>query len=96
MITFIDVDLTKDGINHKNALYIIIATRGKYVSMGLVDNKSRLNMCLLKVARCLGLGLKDFTPTEQTMKAYNNSKMKVIEIVFMDVTIVMAQFLFEF
>lgn len=46
--------------------------------MVLVDNGFILNVCLLKVASCLGLRLEHFTPIEQTVKAYNDSKRKVI------------------
>lgn len=76
-----------DGINNENALHIIIAIRGKYVPMVLIVNGSRLNVCPLKVASCLGLGIEDFTPIKQTVKAYDNSKKEVIRIVSIDVTI---------
>lgn len=83
-----------NGISHEIALHITIDTRGKYVPMVLINNEFGLNMC--KVASCLGLELEDFTPIEQTMKAYDNSKKKAISIISMDVTISPTQFIVEF
>lgn len=48
------------------------------------------NACLLKVASYLGLRPKNFTPTEQILKAYDNSKREVIEIISIDVFISQA------
>lgn len=95
MITFTEANLTKDGINHKNALYSTIASRGKYVPMVLLDNRSRLNEYPLNMATCLTLGPEKFTPTKQTMKAYDNFKRGVIGIVFIDVTIGLTQFVIK-
>lgn len=39
---------------------------------------------------------KDFTPREQTLKAYNNSKRKVIRIFTINVRIGLAQLIVEF
>lgn len=52
--------------------------------MVLVDSGLRLNVCHLKVSIFLGLGPKGFTTTEQTVKAYDNFKRKVIGIVTID------------
>lgn len=87
MTIFIKTNQINDGINHKNALYITIATRGKYLPMVLVDNRLWLNVFPLKVTTYLGLGLEDFTPTKQIIKAYDNSKREVIETVTIDATI---------
>lgn len=64
--------------------------------MVLVINGSKLNVCYLKVANYLGLRIENFTPTKQTVKAYDNFKKEVIEIIFIDVTISSAQFIVKF
>lgn len=64
--------------------------------MVLVNNKSGLNVCPLKVASCLSLGHEDFTPTKQTVKVYDNSKKEVIGIISMDVPIDLNQFVVKF
>lgn len=54
MITFIAIDMTEDGIKHVNVLHIIVATKGKFVPMVLVDKGSGLDIYYLKVVCCLG------------------------------------------
>lgn len=63
MITLFDVNLPKEGFNHKSLLLIIFTIKGNYVQMVLLNNNSRLNVCPFKVVSCLGLGLINFTPS---------------------------------
>src|ERR1041384_7123485 len=55
--------------------------------MVLIDNGSALNVCPLKVASCLGLGTSDFTPSDQVVKAYDNTRREVLGVVTLEVLI---------
>ena len=52
--------------------------------MVLVDNGSTLNVCSLKVASCLGLEISDFTPSDQIVRAYDNTKRDVFGVATLD------------
>ena len=55
--------------------------------MVLIDNESALNVCPLKTATCLGLSIEDFVPTDQHVRAYNNSRREVLGIITLELTI---------
>ena len=55
--------------------------------MVLIDDKSDLNVCPLKTASWLGLNIEDFVPTDQHVRAYDNSRMKVMGLVTLELTI---------
>ena len=55
--------------------------------MVLIDDKSALNVCPLKTASFLGLSIEDFVPTDQHVKAYDNSSREVLGIVTLELTI---------
>ena len=55
--------------------------------MVLIDDKSDLNVCPLKTASWLGLNIEDFVPTDQHVRAYDNSRMKVLGLVTLELTI---------
>ena len=55
--------------------------------MVLIDDGSALNVCPLKTASCLGLSIKDFVPTNQHVKAYDNSRREVLGTITLDLTI---------
>ena len=46
--------------------------------MVLIDDKSALNVCPLKTASFLGLSIEDFVPTDQHVRAYDNSRREVL------------------
>ena len=55
--------------------------------MVLIDDGSALNVCPLKTASCLGLNNEDFVPTNQHVRAYDNSRREVLGTVTPELTI---------
>ena len=55
--------------------------------MVLIDDGSALNVCPLKTASCLGLNIEDFVPTDQHVRAYDNSRREVVGIITLELTI---------
>ena len=55
--------------------------------MVLINDRSSLNVHPLKIASCLGLSIKDFMPTDQQVRAYDNSRREVLGIVTLELTI---------
>ena len=87
VISYSDKDLTKKGKHHNNPLHITVDSMGKRILMVLIDDGSVLNMCPLKTASCLGLSIEDFVPTNQHVKAYDNSRREVLETITLELTI---------
>ncbi|XP_075674889.1 uncharacterized protein LOC142644094 [Castanea sativa] len=77
-ISYSDKDLTKKGKHHNNPLHITVDAKGKRIPMVLIDNGSALNVCPLKTASSLGLSIEDFVPTDQHVRAYDNSRKEVL------------------
>ena len=61
---------------------------GKRIPMVLIDDGSTLNVCPLKTTSCLGLSIEDFVPTDQHVKAYDNSRREVLETMILELIIV--------
>ena len=55
--------------------------------MVLVDDGSALNICPLKIVSCLGLSIEDFVPTDQHLRAYDNSRREVLGTITLEHTI---------
>ena len=72
-ISYPNKDLTKKGKHHNNPLHITIVAKGKRIPMVLIDDGSALNVYPLKTTSCLGLSIEDFVPTDQHVRAYDNS-----------------------
>jgi len=87
IISYSDKDLTKKGKHHNDPLHITIIAKGKRIPMVLIDDKSALNVCPLKTASFLGLSIEDFVPTDQHVRAYDNSRREVLGIVTLELTI---------
>ncbi|KAJ4839423.1 hypothetical protein Tsubulata_023813 [Turnera subulata] len=64
--------------------------------MVLVDNGSALNVCPLKVACVLGLGLEDFTPSRKTIRSYDNANREVLGTIILEVNFGPVSFPIEF
>ena len=60
---------------------------GKRIPMVSIDDGRALNVCPLKTASCLGLSIEDFVPIDQHVRAYNNSKRKVLGTITLELTI---------
>ena len=63
-ISYFDKDLTKEGKHHNDSLV-------------LIDDGSVLNVCPLETVSYLGLSIEDFVPTNQHVRAYDNSRREV-------------------
>ena len=55
--------------------------------MVLIDDGSNLNVYPLKTASFLGLSIEDFVPTDQHVRAYDNSRKEVLGTVTLELTI---------
>ena len=86
-ISYSDKDLTKKGKHHNDLLHITVDSMGKRIPMVLVDDGSALNVCPLKTASCLGLSIEDFVPTDQHVRAYDNSRREVLGTITLELTI---------
>ena len=86
-ISYFDKDLTKKGKNHNDLLHIIVDSMGKRIPKVLIDDGSALNVCPLKTTSCLGLNIEDFVPTDQHVRAYNNSRREVLGTITLELTI---------
>ena len=60
---------------------------GKRIPMVSIDDGRALNVCPLKIASYLGLSIEDFVPIDQHVRAYNNSKRKVLGTITLELTI---------
>ncbi|KAJ4838762.1 hypothetical protein Tsubulata_007795 [Turnera subulata] len=95
-ITFSDKNLISSKGKHTDALYITVHVKGNQVPMVLIDNGSALNVCPLKVASVLGLGLDDFTPSRQIVCTYDNTKREVLGTITLEVNFGPVAFPIEF
>ena len=86
-ISYSDKDLTKKGKHHNDSLHITVDSMGKRIPMVLIDDENALNVCPLKTASCLGLNIEDFVPTDQHVRAYNNSRREVLGTITLELTI---------
>ena len=87
IISYSDKDLTKKGKRHNDPLHITIDARGKRIPMVLTDEGSASNVCRLKTTSYLGLSIGDFVPSDQHVRANDNSKKEVLRIVTLELTI---------
>ena len=87
IISYSNKDLTKKGKRHNDPLHITIDARGKRIPMVLTDEGSASNVCPLKTTSYLGLSIGDFVPSNQHVRANDNSKKEVLRIVTLELTI---------
>ena len=85
--SYSDKDLTKKGKHHNDLLRITVDDMGKRILMVLVDDGSALNVCPLKTASYLGLSIEHFVPTDQHVRAYDNSRREVLGTITLELTI---------
>ena len=86
-ISYSNMDLTKKRKHHNDPLHITVDSMGKRIPMVLMDDGSALNVCPLKTTSCLGLSIEDFVPTNQHVRAYNNSRREVLGTITLELTI---------
>ncbi|RVW90362.1 Transposon Ty3-I Gag-Pol polyprotein [Vitis vinifera] len=77
-IVFSDDDLPPEGLDHTRPLYISVGFSGRRVPSVLLDNGSALNVCPLATAIALGYAPSDFSPSTQTVRAYDSTRREVM------------------
>ena len=87
IISYSNKDLTKKGKHHNDPLHITVDAKGKRIPMVLIDDGSALNACPLKTTSCLSLSVEDFVPTDQHVRAYDNSRREVLGTIALELTI---------
>jgi hypothetical protein len=87
VIAFSDKDLPIKGTNHNEALNITVDIGENRVPMVLIDNGSALNVCTLKTTICLGINRSEFLPSNQFVKAYDDTKREVHGVVILNISI---------
>ena len=78
IISYFDKDLAKKGKHHNDSLHITVDSMGKRIPMVLIIDESALNVRPLKTASYLGLSIEDFVPTDQHVRAYDNTRREVL------------------
>ena len=86
-ISYFEKDLTKKGKHHNDPLHIIVDAKGKRIPMVQIDDESALNVCPLKTASYLGISIEDFVPTDQHVRAYDNSRREILGTVKLELII---------
>ncbi|KAL6337991.1 hypothetical protein AAG906_007791 [Vitis piasezkii] len=77
-IVFSNDDLPLDGLGHTRPLYISVSSSGRQVPSILLDNGATLNGCSLGTAIAISCAPSNFGPSTQTVRAYDNTKRKVM------------------
>lgn len=78
MLTFFHKELPSEGLAHNKLLYISMECREKWVPVVLVDTGSAINVCPSCTAYVVGLKPMDFVPTDQVIRAYDNTRKEVM------------------
>ena len=73
-IVFSIDDLPLEGSYHTRSLYIFVGCLGRRVPLVLLDNSSTLSVYPLAIAIALRFGPLDFTPSTQTVRAYDSTR----------------------
>ena len=87
VIAFSDKDLPINGTNHNEALNITVDIGENRVPMVLIDNGSALNVCTLKTTIYLGINHSEFLPSNQFVRAYDDTKREVHGVVVLNISI---------
>ena len=86
-LSYSDKNLTKKGKRQNDPLHITMDAKEKRIPMVLFNDGSTLNVCLLKNTSCLGLSIEDFMPSDQQVRAYDNSRREVLGTMTLELTI---------
>ena len=76
-IVFSDDDLPLERRDYHRALFIKAKVKGKMTCCVMVDNRSAINVCPLKILPKLGLAVVDLKPLKVTIKAYDDTRRPV-------------------
>ena len=86
-LSYSDKNLTKKGKRQNDPLHITMDAKEKRIPMVLFNDGSTLNVCPLKNTSCLGLSIEDFMPSDQQVRAYDNSRREVLGTMTLELTI---------
>ena len=86
-IVFSTDDLSFEGSDHTQPFYILVGCSGCHIPSFLLDNGSALNVCPLATAIALGFGPSNFTPSTQTVRAYDSMRREVLGTLTLDLLI---------
>ena len=81
-IVFSDDDLPPKGLDHIRPLYISVGCSSHIVPFVMLDNGSTLNVCHLATVIALGFVHSDFSPSTQTIRAYDSTKRELFLLPF--------------
>ena len=77
MISFSEEELPMKWRNHNKPLFIKAEVSSNKTSCVMVDDGSSINICPLKILSRLGMKTTDLSPSNMTIKAYDDSKWGV-------------------
>ena len=77
LLAFFDEELPPEGDTHTRPLQITIGCMGTKVPMVLIDNEFALNVCPFRTTLTIGLDMETIIPSPLTIKACDNTPMKV-------------------
>ena len=95
-IVFSDDDLPPEGSDHTRPLYISVGCSGRRVSSVLLDNGSTLNVCPLATVIALEYAPSDYSPSTQTVRAYDSTRREVMGTLEIELLIGPATFVAVF
>ena len=95
-IVFSYDDLPPEGSDHTRRLYIFVSCSSRRVPSILLDNGSALNVCPLATTIAIGYAPFDFGPSTQTVRAYDNTRKKVMGTLEIELLIGPATFITVF
>ena len=72
--SFSDEDLSPLERKHNLAFHITVQTHGKVIPQVFIDNGSTISVCLLKIAKYLGILDSELAPSAATVRAYDNMR----------------------
>ncbi|XP_077215744.1 uncharacterized protein LOC143850371 [Tasmannia lanceolata] len=70
--------MTLEGKNHSKPLLVTVLCNQKKVHAVLMENRSALNIYPLSTATTIGFGPSDFTPSDEGIMAYDNSRQDIV------------------
>ena len=91
-IVFSDDDWPPDGPDHTHPLYISVGCSDHRVPFVLLDNGSVLNVCHLATSIAFSYEPLNFSPSTQTVKAYDNTRREVMDTLEIELLIGLATF----
>ncbi|XP_042505509.1 uncharacterized protein LOC122082083 [Macadamia integrifolia] len=95
-LMFFNAELPIQGVNHNRALHITVECHDKVMPHVLIDSRSSLNVMPLRSASSIGLDLGQMRPSNQTLRAYDNTKREILGVLTVTVIVGPARFDIDF